>query len=88
MNFKELKQRALKDEKFKKEWDKSSPFWQLQAQLIEARINSKLTQNEIAQKMQVAQSAVARFEKAQNSNINTIISYARAVGLKKLIISL
>ncbi|TLE03303.1 helix-turn-helix domain-containing protein [Helicobacter japonicus] len=38
----------------------------IQEQLIKARIDSKLTQKEIAQKMNVAQSAVARFENTQN----------------------
>lgn len=89
MKFQELKAKALKDEAFKKEWDVQAPFWQIQEQLIQARIDSKLTQAQIADKMQVAQSAVARFENARNGcNINTLIGYARAVGLKKLVIDL
>lgn len=86
MTFKELKARALQDNEFKKEWDNQSAFWQVQRQLIQARIDSNLSQEQIAQRMQVKQSAVARFEKASNANLNTIISYARAVGLKKLMI--
>ena len=86
MTFKELKDRALQDDAFKKEWEKQSAFWQVQRQLIQARIDSNLSQEQIAQRMQVKQSAVARFEKASNANLNTIISYARAVGLKKLTI--
>lgn len=88
MKFKDLKQKALQSPEFQQEWERQSPFWQLQAQLIAARIASKLTQSQIAEKMQVKQSAVARFEKSQNSNINTIIDYARAVGLKKLVINI
>ena len=86
MTFKELKARALQDDAFKKEWENQSAFWQIQRQLIQARIDSNLSQEQIAQRMQVKQSAVARFEKASNANLNTIISYARAVGLKKLTI--
>lgn len=89
MKFQELKARALQNEDFKKEWDAQAPFWQIQEQLIQARIDSKLTQEQIADKMQVAQSAVARFENARNGcNINTLIGYARAVGLKKIVIDL
>lgn len=89
MKFQELKARALQNEAFKKEWDAQAPFWQIQEQLIQARIDSKLTQAQIADKMQVAQSAVARFENARNGcNINTLIGYARAVGLKKIVIDL
>ena len=101
MKFQELKAKAMQNEDFKKEWDtqapfsketsfsKESSFWQIQEQLIQARIDSKLTQEQIADKMQVAQSAVARFENARNGcNINTLIGYARAVGLKKIVIDL
>ena len=89
MKFQELKARALQNEDFKKEWDAQAPFWQIQEQLIQARIDSKLTQKQIADKMQEAQSAVARFENARNGcNINTLIGYARAVGLKKIVIDL
>lgn len=89
MKFQELKAKAMQNEDFKKEWDTQAPFWQIQEQLIQARIDSKLTQAQIADKMQVAQSAVARFENARNGcNINTLIGYARAVGLKKIVIDL
>lgn len=89
MKFQELKAKAMQNEDFKREWDAQAPFWQIQEQLIQARIDSKLTQAQIADKMQVAQSAVARFENARNGcNINTLIGYARAVGLKKIVIDL
>lgn len=89
MEFKELKKRALQDSEFKKEWEKQSPFWQIQEQLIQARIESQLTQQQIADKMQVKQSAIARLEKSQKGcNIHTLIAYAKAIGLKKLTIDL
>ena len=89
MKFQELKEKALNDEDFKKEWDAQSPFWQIQDQLIQARLKSNLTQQQIARKMHVAQSSVARFENSQNGcNITTLIDYARALGLKKLVIDL
>lgn len=89
MKFQELKAKAMQNEDFKKEWDAQAPFWQIQEQLIQARIDSNLTQQEIADRMRVKQSAVARLESAQNGcNINTLIGYARAVGLKKIVIDL
>ena len=89
MRFKDLKAKALEDKDFKKEWEAKAPFWQIQEQLIQARIASNLTQSQIASKMQVAQSAVARFENTQNGcNINTLIGYARAIGLKRIVIDL
>ena len=50
MRFKDLKAKALEDKEFKKEWDAQAPFWQIQEQLIKARIASNLTQSQIAKK--------------------------------------
>ncbi|WP_273214093.1 helix-turn-helix domain-containing protein [Helicobacter rodentium] len=89
MEFQALKRKALENKDFKKEWDAQAPLWKIQEQLIQARIKSNLTQQQIADKMQVAQSAVARFEKSHNGyNVNTLIHYAKAVGLKKIVIDL
>lgn len=87
MKFQDLKKESMKDLDFKEEYERQSPYWKVQRQLIEARIKSKLTQEQIAQKMNVKQSAVARFEKSENNfNISTLIGYARAVGLSEIII--
>lgn len=76
----------MKNPDFKAEWEKQAPYWELQRQLIEARIQAKLTQEQIAQKMNIAQSAVARFEKSENCKISTLVEYARAIGIKKIVI--
>lgn len=84
ITFDELKAKALEDDTFKKEWEQSEAVWNIKKQLIKARIDSKLTQQDVADKMHVKQSAIARFEKTQNCSVSTLISYAKAVGLKKL----
>lgn len=82
INFKTRKERM-------KDLQEQEPFYKIQAQLIAARKKAKLSQEDIAKKMQPPQSAVARFESSSKScNFNTIVSYARAVGLKKLVIEL
>ena len=58
-------------------------------QLVEARLAAGLTQAELAEKMGVSQSQVARVEKDgyDNYTLNTLRRYAKAVG-KKLRVSL
>lgn len=82
ITFDELKAKALEDDTFKKEWEQSEAVWNIKKQLIKARIDSKLAQQDVADKMHVKQSAIARFEKTQNCSVSTLISYAKAVGLK------
>lgn len=82
--FKEM----MKDESFKKEYEALKPEFELKKQLIEARIKSKLTQEQIAQKMNMKQANLARFEKNLNAKFSTIIKYAQALGLKELKIAL
>ncbi|RDU62112.1 hypothetical protein CQA53_09520 [Helicobacter didelphidarum] len=48
IKFEQLKKKAMQNEGFKKEWDLQTPFWNLQEQLIAARIQANLTQADIA----------------------------------------
>ncbi|PAF49232.1 hypothetical protein BKH41_03900 [Helicobacter sp. 12S02232-10] len=83
MNFEKLKQESMKDPVFKAEWDRLTPYYNLQQQLIEARIKARLTQEEIAQKMKVSQSVVSNFERKElDYRISTLIKYAEACGKK------
>ena len=52
----------MKDPAFKKEYDLSSPKYDIISLLIEARINEHLTQKELAKKCGVTQSNISRLE--------------------------
>lgn len=84
------KEEILKNAEVERSYKEQSPFWELQRMLIEKRRSAKLTQEEIAQKMGVKQSAIARFESVgcENCTLSTLVAYAKAIGMKKLIITL
>lgn len=89
MKLQELKERAFKNKEVKEHYENLKPFFKIQEQLIQARIDSKLTQEQIAQRMNVKQSFIARLENTTNGcNVKTLIDYARSVGLKKITIEL
>ena len=83
ISFNKAFEKMMQDPEFKKEYEALEPEFALKKQLIEARIKSKLTQEQIATKMNMKQANLARFEKSLDAKINNIIKYARALGLKK-----
>ncbi|PAF50838.1 helix-turn-helix transcriptional regulator [Helicobacter sp. 13S00477-4] len=83
MDFEKLKQESMKDPVFKNEWERLTPYYELQEQLIKARVQSKMTQNQIAEKMEVKQSVISNFERKKlDYRISTLIKYADACGKK------
>lgn len=87
-NFNVVFDEMMKKEEFKKEYDALAPEFELKKQLIQARIDSNITQEELAAKMDMKQPNLARFEKSLDSKLSVIIKYAKALGLKKLNINL
>ena len=88
ISFNKAFEKMMQDPEFKKEYEALEPEFALKKQLIEARIKSKLTQEQIATKMNMKQANLARFEKSLDARFSTIIKYARALGLKVLKIAL
>lgn len=78
----------MKDPEFRKEYEALAPEFELKRQLIKARIASKMTQSQIAEKMQMKQANLARFEKTMDAKFSTILKYAKAIGVKELKIAL
>ena len=77
----------LKDPEFKKEYDALKDEYDLIISLIEARNEAKLTQAQLAEKMGVKQSAVARIESGSlNLRYSTLLNYVKACGKKIAII--
>ncbi|ARE80261.1 helix-turn-helix domain-containing protein [Campylobacter helveticus] len=82
-------EKELKNKEFQKEYENLNAWFELQKKLIAARIKSKKTQSALALELGIKQSQLARFEtKLNNPSFDTLIKYAKAVGLKKLRISL
>ncbi|NDJ27695.1 transcriptional regulator [Campylobacter sp. MIT 12-8780] len=88
ISFNTVFDRMMKDPDFKKEYEALAPEFELKKQLIKARIDSKMTQEQIAKKMNMKQANLARFEKTMDAKFSTILKYAKALNMKELRISL
>jgi|GEM_PF-3551362 len=65
----------------KDEYDRLGPRFETLSKLIDARERMKVSQSELARRMDVAPNVVSRFESAQHSpRLDTIIAYAQALG--------
>lgn len=76
LDFDTWKKEALKDPKFKAEYDKLQPEFAVIRAIIRARINSGITQKELASKVGTKQSVISRLE---SGNANPSVAF-----LKKL----
>jgi transcriptional regulator with XRE-family HTH domain len=56
------------------------------AQLAKARTRAGLTQLEMARKLGIAQSRISRIERQANPRMDTVQSYARALGLEIVLV--
>lgn len=88
ISFDKAFEKMLQNGEFKTEYEILKPEFELKKQLIQARINSKISQDELAKKMDMKQANLARFEKSLNAKFSTIIKYAKALGMKELTIQL
>ena len=61
------KQKLLKDPEFKKLYEDSQPEFEIAKAIIRARIKIKITQKELARKMNTTQSVISRVEQGRTS---------------------
>lgn len=62
MNFNEFKQKSLQNDAIKAEYEQLQPQYALIRQLIALRQSQQLTQQQLAEKTGIAQSAISRLE--------------------------
>ena len=80
-SWKTFKKELLKNRQIAAEYEKLEPKYQLISQLIEARLNKGITQQELAERMGTKQSAIARIESGNaNPSIAFLEKLARALG--------
>ena len=73
----------MKNPRFRTEYEALGPQFDLISALIRARLNSGLTQAEIAERMGTTQSAVARLEGlSSNPSRLTLEKFAKAMGTR------
>lgn len=79
--WKTLKQDLLNDPSVRKEYESLRPYYELAAQIIEARLKRGLSQSELAAKVGTKQSAIARLESGgYNPSVELLQRVARATG--------
>lgn len=80
IKFDSIKKKLLKDPKVSKEYDSLRPEFSIARALIEARLLSKMTQADVAKKMNTSQSQVARLESGDHMpSMSSIHKYAHAI---------
>ena len=86
-NYQEFKEKLIQDPEFRAEYERTRPEFEIMHALIDARINSNMTQKELSVKSGVRQSNISRIENGTCSpTIATLQALAEGLG-KKLTIS-
>jgi len=86
--FEEVHNRLMKDEEFKTEYERLKPRYEIIAQIINARSQLNITQEELAQRVGTQKSNISRFESGSyNPTLDFVTKIARSLG-KEVHISL
>ncbi len=81
--FDEVLKEMMKDPKFKKEWDKSEPAYQVGKALIKSRIDKNMSQRQLAKKANTTQAVISRIESMSVSpTLSVLQKLAGALGKK------
>ena len=83
INFDDYLKEQLKDPKFKREWERTEPEYQVLSAIIKARIEKKLSQRELAKKAKTTQAVISRIENMEESpTIGVLQKIASSMGKK------
>jgi len=73
--------KQLKDEKFKKEFEKTEKSYELTKKIIAARISCDMTQEQLSKKTGISQSNISRIESGTYSpTYSTLQTLAKGMG--------
>lgn len=82
MDVNEYLGEQLKDPKFREEYEKLQPEYEFRNALIGARLRAKLTQAQLAERMGLKQSAIARLESGrQMPTLTTLLKLTEVLGV-------
>ncbi len=85
VSFNEFKKKALSNLEVKEEYETLKPIFEIKKKLLQARLEKRLTQEEVAEKMHTSKSNISRLESLNNKyipNLMTLIKYANALNCK------
>lgn len=82
-DFREHLERSLQDEGFAQEWEEQSAERDVMRQIVEARMEQGLTQQELAERCGMKASNLCRLENGNgNPSVATLEKIARGLGRK------
>lgn len=84
--YRDLKNRLLKNKNIKKGYESLRPEYEMLDKIISLRIKSKLTQKELANKLNTKQSAISRLERGMINPTITFLNKLASVFGKKLVV--
>lgn len=76
--FKQHLKESLKDPEFKKLWKESELEYQVSRQIIKKRLESKMSQEELAKKAKTTQAVISRIE---NSTFNPSLNLLKRISV-------
>lgn len=86
VSFDSLKEELLADEEFKAEYDKLKPRYEIISQIVEARKEKNMTQEQLAQKVGTQKSNISRLESGNyNPSLDLLIKVARCLGKELMV---
>jgi ribosome-binding protein aMBF1 (putative translation factor) len=82
-DWEDFKKELLKDPEFKKEYDALELEYSIIAQVIQKRLDKKMSQKQLAEKIGTKQSAIARLEGGNtNPSVAFLEKVSKALGSK------
>ena len=82
-NYKNFKNKLLKDKKVKKAYDELEPEFAIIQKIIEKRLKAGLTQAQLAKKIGTKQSAISRIEQGSyNPSLAFLVKLSKALDAK------
>lgn len=81
VNFNQVKEDMLKDDEFRMEYDKLKPRYEAIEQVIKARQEQHITQEELAKRVGTQKSNISRFESGNyNPSLDFLTKIAESLG--------
>lgn len=81
VKFSEIREQLMKDEEFKAEYEKLKPRYDIISQIIEARAEQNITQEELAMRVGTQKSNISRLESGTyNPSLDFIAKVAKCLG--------
>jgi len=79
----EVHEKWMKDPKYRREYEKLQPEFEIASQMIEARLKKKMSQEELAKKVGTGQAVISRLEGMNASpSLSLLKRVASALGTK------